>query len=310
MALEVPVLSWIPPAPAGQPTPDEIHLGLADLDVSGYIALAGVTGIGLPQLTLTADAMPRGGTRVRHIQLEPRLLTVPILVEGVDRAQFLDRWRFLAEAFAATRRLGPGQLVSTQPDGSRRLIDCYYEAGWEGNPDAGPTWDTPVLTLYAPDPFWRAETPTLITRTAGTAGGVSFLSPLITITSSQTLGATTVNNPGTVEAWPSWRIVGPTSQVIATNVTTGESWTLDPVAWRGTALGAGEEVTITTEPAVVLGPAGSGAPQGTNWAGALNWPAAIMWGLDPGDSSVQFTVAGSSAATLIEASFYARYETT
>jgi len=303
----IPSLAWIPPDGSG-----EIPLSIAGLDTAGYVATSGVSGLGLPNISIVADPMPRGGTRVRHRQPQPRSLVLPVYIEGADHDEMLGRWRGLASSFEITRRLGPGQLASIRPDGSRRVIDVEYQEGFDTDPDLGVLQDTVAVTLYAADPFWRASTATLITRTFGSSGGANFMAPLISVTSSQTLGATTANNPGGIEAWPSWRLVGPLSSVVATNATTGESWTLDALGFRGTSLVAGEEVTITTEPAVVLGPANG--PQGTNWAGALNWvvsgaPGAILWGLEPGDNAVTFTVNGAASGTLVEASFYARYGT-
>lgn len=303
---EVPTVAWIPPGG------DEIPLSVAGLDATGYIAMRGVTGLGLPNISIVADPMPRGGTRVRHRQPQPRSLVLPVYMEAPDHGTLITRYRALADSFEATRRLGAGQLVSIRPDGSRRVIDVEYQEGFDTDPDLGVLQETVAVTLYAADPFWRDPDPTLITRTFGAVGTANFLAPLINVASSQTLGATTVHNPGGIEAWPAWRIVGPASSVTATNTTTGESWTMDALSFRGTALVAGEEVTITTEPAVVLGPASG--PQGTNWSGSLNWvvanaPGAILWGLDPGDNAVAFTVNGAGTGTLIEATFYARYGT-
>lgn len=307
MTVGAPTLLWVPPGG------EEINLSPTGLDVAGYLATSGVRGLGLPSVTITADAMPRGGTRVRHQQALAKAFTLPVFVEGsgvdeLTRAEnFVDRWRFFGESLESTRRLGPGQIIVARPNGSRRLLDAYYETGWDNDPDAGVTWDMCPVTFYCENPYWRAGEETLITRTFGSVVAASFLSPLITVTSSQTLGASSATNPGSVEAWPTWRIDGPASHVLAENNTTGEAWELDPVAWRGSALIAGESVYVTTEPATVIGPASG--PQGTNWAGAINWPDAVLWGLDPGENDIDFTVSGSGAATVVEASFYARYGT-
>lgn len=308
MALDAPTLAWRDPDGV-----TEYPLTPAALNATGYVATAGVAGLGLPEISIVADPMPRGGTRIRHRQPQPKTFTLPLFMEGSSHGQLLSRWRTLAESFERTRRVGPGAIIVARPDGTRRLLLVEYQAGWDNDPDGGVTHETAAVSLYAPDPYWRAETPTVISRAYASGTGVSFFAPLITITGTQTLGATTANNPGGVEAWPDWTITGPAAQVIVTNNTTGESWTLDPVAHRGTALVAGETVTVTTEPAVITGPS-AGAPQGSNWSGALNWvvsgaPAAVLWGLDPGLNDVTFTVLGSGAGTSITAVFYARHGT-
>lgn len=297
--LDCAQLTWF------SPTGVEHPLTGLDVDTIGYAATAGVAGLGAAPVEFSTDPMPRGGTTVRHVQPQPRLITLPIFVEGPDHTEFVDRWRTLAASFTTTRRLGPGTLQVAQPDGTRRLIDAWYQVGWDHDPDMTATADLVALTLYCPQPYWRDPDPTLITRTYS-AGVVNFLSPFPNVSSSQTLGATVATNPGTIEAWPTWRLTGPASALTATNNTTGEAFQLNITGFRGSALLTGETVTIVTEPPSVTGPTVAGS---TNWTGALNWPSAILWGLDPGDNNVDFVVSGSGVGTVIEAEFYARYET-
>jgi hypothetical protein len=135
--------------------------------------------------------------------------------------------------------------------------------------------------------------------------GVDFLDPFPSVSSSQVLGATTVNNPGDVIVWPEWTVTGPASLVTFTRDDTGEEFVLDPDA---TAIGhgallAGEQVTITTDPPRVR------YEDGSNWVGALNWPGAVLWGLAPGDNGVSFQLDGSSTGSAVDMTFHPRYET-
>jgi hypothetical protein len=226
---------------------------------------------------------------------------LPLRVEGVTHTEFFTRWRALGQAFAQTRRLGPGTLTVAQPDGSTRQIRAYYMAGFEGQTGQGWAYDTAVLSLYCEDPYWSAVTPTVITR-AYAGAAVSFITPSFpTVSSSQTLGATVANNPGDTETWPSWAITGPAAGITATNNTTGEAFTLTPV---GGAMTAGQVATITTDPPSIIGTDGV-----TSWIGGLNWPSAVLWALQPGDNSITFTVTGSGSGTSIVLTFYPRYET-
>lgn len=297
--LDCAQLTWFSPAGVEHP------LSVLDFDVTGYFAAVGVAGLGAAPVEFSTDQMPRGGTTVRHVQPQARLITLPIFVEGADHTEFIARWRALVAAFTTTRRLGAGTLQVARPDGTVRLIDAWYQTGWDHDPEFPATADHAVLTLYCPDPFWRAAEATVITRTDA-PGGVDYLSPYMTVSSSQTLGATVAANPGSIEAWPTWRLTGPASALTATNNTTGESFEIDIATFRGSDLLAGETVTITTEPPSLTGPDVGGS---TNWTGALNWPDAILWGLDPGDNDVDFVVSGSGVGTVIEAEFFARYET-
>lgn len=196
----------------------------------------------------------------------------------------------------STRRRGPGRLRALRPDGSAREIECYYQAGFDGEPGQGWLWDTAVLSLYCPDPFWRDVKAESIPYSYAGAP-VSYLSPYLTVSPSSVLGVTTAHNAGDVEAWPTWTIIGPATAVVATNHSTGESFTL-----TGT-LTAGQVATITTDPPAVRGPGGA------NWSNKLSWPGAVLWGLQPGVNDVEFAVAGAAAGTKITLSYVPRYET-
>jgi hypothetical protein len=126
--------------------------------------------------------------------------------------------------------------------------------------------------------------------------GVDFFNPFPMVSDSLALGESAINNPGDVAAWPEWTITGPMSTLAATNVTTGYEFEL------AYALGAGEQITITTYRPTVRGPAGQ------NLVSALNWPNAYLWALAPGDNDVIFNVTGGLAGTSVTLAFHARYE--
>lgn len=271
----------------------------------GWHVLNAVSGWGAAPVALATDPYPRGGAKVRHVQPQPRLITLPLRVTGTDEADFRANWRALVGAFTQTRRLGPGILTVIRPDGTSRLIYAYYQDGFAGTQGEGWLYDTAVLTLYCEDPYWRDVTPTVIRREQTAADSVDYLNPYPSVSSSQTLGVTTAHNPGEVEAWPTWTITGPSSGVSATNNTTDESFNVDPNA-TGIAHGnllAGEVVTITTDPPAIRG------PDGSVWTAALNFPSAVLWGLQPGDNDVAFTLTGSSVGSSVELSFVPRHET-
>jgi hypothetical protein len=291
---DIPSARWIDPLGTEWPLTDQS---------AGWFTMTGVKGLGAAPITITADDHPRGGVRVRPGGVHPgaRLITWPLFVEGRTHGQFIDRWRALARAFTMTRRRGPGTLIITRPDGSERQIKAYYQDGYDGDPEAGVRWDMCALTLLCEDPYWRSMDPTLITRAYALPGG-SFLSPFPNVTASGNLGAATATNPGPIEVWPDWTITGPASSITVADEY-AQSWTLDPVAYRGSALIAGETVVVHTEPPSVVG------PDGSSWAGALNFPGAVLFGLDEGDTNLTFTIAGAGAGTSISASYYGRHET-
>ncbi|MEV2239531.1 hypothetical protein [Micromonospora sp. NPDC049891] len=229
------------------------------------------------------------------VRAQARTLVWPVRLRGRTHMEFLTRWRAVAAAFALTRRRGPGLFRLRRPDGSERECLAYYQSGWDGEPGQGWTYDTPTLTLLCPDGFWRDSQPIVLTRSTGTIG--DFLDPFPNISSGDVIGATQMTNPGQVEAWPTWRLDGPATQLVATNNTLGKTFTVNRT------LTAGQWITISTRPGRV---ATSG---GTAINGALVRPGSTLWRLEPGVNDITFTVSGSGPETKISMSFYPRYET-
>lgn len=262
---------------------------------------SGVTGAAPVQVI--TDPHPRGGARVRHVQPQPRTIVWPLRFRSLTHMGLVKPWREVISKFTQTRRLGPGRLRIVRPDGTAREISCWYEGGFDGMPAHGWLEETAVLSLFCEDPYWRDTTVQRVIREFVDQDSVDFYNPFLTIAAGQVLGDTTINNPGDVEAWPVWEITGPASLITATNHTTGEQFVLNPDWAGGGALGAGDTVTITTNPPTVRG------PDGSVWTGALNWPDAALWGLAPGVNKVTFQVDGADEGTRIVLSWQTRHET-
>ncbi|WP_328439384.1 phage tail family protein [Streptomyces sp. NBC_00444] len=280
---------------------------LTDWEAGWFTLSDGVSGLGAAPYELTSDKHPRGGARLRHAQPQPRTIVWPLFVQGKDHLEFLQRWRALATAFTRTLRRdeGPGVLEIARPDGTRRQIRVFYQEGFEGQAKQGyyRDADSAVLSLWCEDPYWVDPVPLTVTRESATLS--SFLDPYPTVSSSQVLGATTLNNPGDTVVWPTWVITGPASLITFTHADTGESFSLNPSA---SAIGhgdllAGQQVTISTDPPSVR------YQNGDNWFGGLNWPAATLWGLAPGDNNVAFALSGSGPGSSVSLTFNPRYET-
>ena len=149
--------------------------------------------------------------------------------------------------------------------------------------------------MFCPNGFWRDTTSQTVTRSYD-AGTTPYLDPYPTVSSGQVLGASQITNPGETDAWPDWVITGPAEEVVATNHTTGEEFTLT------SSLAGGEPSTITTDPPTVRGPAGEVLTS------ALTWPGAVLWPLKPGVNDVEFAVNSSGVGTSIQLTYVPRYE--
>ncbi|MET9729228.1 phage tail protein [Streptomyces sp. NPDC006458] len=281
---------------------------------AGWFTLAdGVSGLGATPYSLTTDAHPRGGARLRYAQPQARAIVWPLYVYGETHDEFVGRWRSLATAFTRTLRDGPGWLEIARPNGGRRRIAVHYQEGFEGRgaKGYGIVSDAAAITLWCEDPYWIDPTEIGVHRETGALS--SFLAPFPTVSSSQVLGNTTVRNPGDVTVWPKWTVTGPASLITFTvtrtaivdgvEVVTTESFTLDPTEVGHGNLLAGQQVTISTDPPAVR------YQDGSNWVGALDWPSAVLWGLAPGDNAVTFQLDGSGPGSAVDLTFNPRYET-
>jgi hypothetical protein len=299
-----PTVTWV--------APDGVRWLLTDPRPIGrggpgwFIPSPGPTGLGVTPRTLVTQKRERGGVHVMRAGVDERTITVPIYIEGPNHSAFLDRWRGLADAFAQTSELGPGRLIFSRPDGTRREIQGWLSSGFENDPERGITWDVATPSLLCPAGNFRDPTPIPIAR-RGAAGGRRYTKRFPRVSSSQTLGASIAYNPGTGAAWPVWKITGPAGAVTATNSTRGESWVIDFQAYLGAPLGAGLVATVNTETGEITGPVAG--PEGTDWAGAIDWTTSVLWPLNRGANEVTFNVTGDGAATAIDASFYADYHT-
>lgn len=268
-----------------------------------YTLADGVSGLGAAPYVLTSDPHPRGGARLRHVQPQARSIVWPVLVKGADHAAFTANWRAMARAFTRTLRDGPGLLEVARPDGTARRIAVYYSNGWDGRGQTatGITWDSAVVTLWCEDPYWVDVQPQTVHRETGSQ--VDYLVPYPSVSSSQVLGATTVENPGDVDVWPSWQITGPASVITFTREDTNEAFTLDMTETVHGPLLAGETVTVSTDPPRVR------SDTGENLASGLNWPAAVLWSLPPGETPVTFQLDGAAPGSAVDLTFHPRYET-
>lgn len=265
---------------------------------TGVFTLGGVAGIGAIPVALTADDNPRGGTKVRHVRRNERLITWPLQIHGVDHQAYIDNWRAVLHAITQTDEYGPGVLEIARPDGSARRIAAYYQDGFDSS-EPYATDGVAALTLYCEDPAWYDPVPVIENR-AYISSQSDFLSPFPSIGTSQVLGDTTITNPGKVKAWPKWTVFGPADSIQATLGSTGETWTLDPSLISETLV-EGEWVVIDTNPPKVYNNTGD------TWSGALNWPGAQLFGIPPGTHDLSFVVSGADSDTRIQFEFYPRH---
>lgn len=261
-----------------------------------WFTLKDIAGLGVVPVDIVTTANPDGGVSVDLVRVKERAIVWPMRVRGRTNTEFLDKWRYLGNALAKTRRFGPGKLRLYRPDGTAREIEAYYQDGWGNEPHDG-AWleDTCPVSLLCPDPFWRDTEATVLEREYGTL--VDYLDPYPNIGTGQVLGATTLLNAGQADVWPDWTITGPLTSLTAANTTRSQSFVLTYT------LTAGQAITMSSRPIQVRGPAGQ------NLTSALNLPTGKPWRLDSEwSSNVTFTAAGAGAGSKISLRFFAGHE--
>jgi hypothetical protein len=273
---------------------------------SDFFSLRAVGGLGAVAVDIVTTEAAEGGTVVDGVRTKSRAIAWPLRIRGATHLEFLTRWRTVVDLFVQTRRLGPGRLRITRPDGTRREILAYYQAGLEGDPDDG-LWTraSPVVGLYCPDGLWRDVDPTV--REWRQEAGQDYLNPFPSFSAGQVIGAASLRNDGRADAWPTWTIRGPMTSLIAANLRRAETFTLTY------ALGAGQTMTMTTQPVQVRGPGGVQAVSALNLL-----DGGIPWRVDArAVTDIQFTASGTAPdsspgandGTLIRAEFVQKHET-
>lgn len=276
--------------------PDGGMWNLADLSLSSGLIATVITGTGGPPVAPSFLSLPSGGQIAQSILPQPHVITLGLYAEavGLDQDGFLDLINQITRAFYTVRagRPAAGTLTIQQPNGSSRQMTCYTTAGLD-QPNATDIallqtqW---ALTLQGTQ-YWSDSAPqAAVVFAAPPAGaGVPPLPP-VTLGSSTTLGATSVNNTGDADAYPTWAITGPGTPTI-TNSTTGRTWSFD------TSVPGGATWTVVSAP--------DGRASVTDQAGTSQWQhlaAGVprdLWTLLPGVNNLNIALAGSGTGSQV-----------
>lgn len=181
------------------------------------------------------------------------------------------------------RLSGTAWLVNARVTRRRLPVDRRYNA------QAVPVvvqWVATDPRLYSP----QLQTSGAVGLPSPGAGGLVF--PLVfplTFGTGQAGGNFSLVNTGTVTTWPTFRIDGPVTGPVVTNVTTGQQLQFDPAF----AVAAGQVLLVDTDTRTVT-------LQGVNRRSSL-W-VADWFGLPPGvTTSLKFTAAGGFTAGTLTA---------
>lgn len=260
-----------------------------------YQLPAGLTGTGMLQRDVELIEGP-GISWVRSVRSKPREINLPILLLTSSRTGQQAAQRRLARALQWSDTTPP-QLRWASETTERYLLDVTYQGGSEttwGSRTGTPKYTRWLLSLLAPDGYWRAENPVNL-PVLTTEVGDPLLPNLanLNVSPASLSGLVDLTNPGEVDAPPIWQLHGPWTAL--TLALAGDELSFD-------AVDSSTLLTVDCMEATVID------ASGVNRYDLLG--AAPRFFLIPdGSSQLEITATGTDTSTVITGHFYPRFET-
>ena len=265
-----------------------------EFDFQNYVLNTDFMGFGIPPAQVRIENSAGDGGVFRHAKRGVRNIDLPITVIGTDRGDVQDKLRRLAKLTQNTN--GALTLEARYSDSTSLQLQGYYVGGAESQwgSSAGLIWNKWTLSLQCPQPYWQSTEVEQFTVTQG-ASGRGLLPQLskLKVSSSQALGQILINNSGDVPTYPTYRIIGPLSDLEILSDGVGFSFN-SPVA-------DAETIYINTETGEVYD------QDNVNRYDILN-PAPKLFRLPVGESIVDINGTGATVDSRIDVYYQLRYE--
>ncbi|MFD7738061.1 phage tail family protein [Kitasatospora sp. NPDC059800] len=271
-------------------TLDILNLNEVQETGTGIQALTGMTGAGLPPVSVQWLEGAGDGSVYRGRRVLSRDIDLPLDIVGRDRAHLAELLSRLARVLAE-----PCTLALVDDDGSRWTTEVVRTGGGDVTYGQGTTGGRDlqtVVTLRADPYFISSEASSQVIGGDTTTG--SFLSGMVSlpVASSQAIGSITIANTGDAIAYPVWKIHGPGHAFQAV------SPDKETIAWNGT-LAAGEVLTVDARTGTVVDQTGA-----NRYAELATSPR--FWGIRPGLSTATAQLLGVTVSSKIICSWRAR----
>jgi hypothetical protein len=257
----------------------------------GFQAKSGVTGLGLPPVSVQWLEGAGDGAVFRRTRVQTRDIDVPIEILALDRADLQDKLSRLALVLA-----GGCSLILDEGNGVKWSTEVHRVGGGEytyGEDTVGANEFQTVLTLRAGDPYFTSSQQQVRTI-SGATGASPFLANLVTmkVAPSQAIGSIDLFNSGDASAYPVWEVRGPGDHFTATSPN-GET-----LKWNGT-LSASQKLIVDTRKGTVVDETGA------NRYDLLD-TAPRFWTVQPGESTATASLLNTTSASQITCSWYPR----
>ncbi|QZN86607.1 phage tail domain-containing protein [Cellulomonas sp. C5510] len=246
----------------------------------------GLDGLGLPPVSPRFFDGAGDGSTYRGARVQPRDITLPVLITATGRNLLRERVSALATVLSPVH--APARLTYTEPDGTAWTADVVRTGSGAPVTD-GVSHYAVDLGLRSADPYWTREN--AASHTIESAGaGRGLLRPgaslsALRLASGQVIGDAVIENPGDAPAYPVVTLTGPATQFELTSPT-GER-----LLWSGT-LEEGERRVFDHLAGTVVD------DSGTNCYAELG-AAPRFWAIPPGVQTAHVDVAGSSVGRVV-----------
>jgi hypothetical protein len=210
-----------------------------------------LTGTGLPPVAVQWFEGAGDGANYRGARVLPRTLDLPLSFYGTDREDTWDLFSQLAVIFAPTN--GNSVRMKMELDGDVWYSDIVRTGGgdfsWDKDTN-GSTFLRTVITVQAGDPYWtRNDATSQVVSPGGLGRGlIKTPSPRLSalkVSTTNSLGSVTFQNPGDVAVYPVWTLSGPFTGFTLTSPSG------DVLSWTGTVL-VNESIKVDTEAGTVV----------------------------------------------------------
>lgn len=257
----------------------------------GYQAKTGVTGFGLPPVSVQWLEGAGDGAVFRRRRVLTRDIDIPLEILARDRSHLQQLTSRLTLAVA-----GKCTLTLLDDDGTMWTTDVYRTGGGDyayGTDTSGEREFETVITFRSSDPYWTSSE-AQNRYIGGDQGASPFLTSLMSVpvSASQSIGEIQLDNDGDAEAYPIWEITGPGRNFKAVSPD-GEK-----LAWTGTLL-ANDRLILDTRSGTVVD------QNGNNRYAELG-DAPRFWTVKPGLSSATAQLEDISTASKIACSWRPR----
>lgn len=184
-------------------------------DVAGgiYVVQDGLEGLGYPEITNYKNTSPMlHGSMWAGWLAETRKVYWNVAVYHGDGGQ---KWVDKAQGFLRSFRPGTtGRWTVELPGGAQYGLTLRYKSGLNGSRDVDPTrrgWHIYGIELEPEQVFFEGPEERIIWNSGSDVNffGPTGFGPPFFIGTSQKMEKATITNPGDVEAYATWELVGP-----------------------------------------------------------------------------------------------------